>query len=62
MSTGIILSVLAHFTWIGMVVTAQMRVIVVLHIVIVPEDRAVIDYVAVLSEGTKLRRVLLDGA
>jgi hypothetical protein len=39
MSTCIILSVLAHFTWICMVVTAQMRVVVVvLHLVIVPED------------------------
>jgi hypothetical protein len=38
MSTSIILSVLAHFTWICMVVTAQMRVVVVLHLVIVPED------------------------
>ena len=54
MATRVVLSVLAHLTWICVVVTAQMRV-VDLHLVVISQDRAVIYDVTVLCKGAKLR-------
>jgi hypothetical protein len=62
MTTRVVLSMLTHFAWISVIVTAHMRVIDILHLVVISKDRAVIDDVTVLSEGTELGRVLLDRA
>ena len=54
MTTRIFLSMVTHLTRICVIVTAQMRDIV-LHLVVISQDRAMIDNVTVLSEGAELR-------